>query len=131
MAMSEIYTCCNCGYQVEAWDEGNPYVETTDGRRHYFYHPGSIEDVRPILTAEAGRKLDDSEFKQLVTQRAGNASDHLCVSCGKTTKLDSNKDKLACGKCHGTQVFEIWRCQGKLCPKCGGTFSEGSFNAIS
>lgn len=27
MAMSIIYTCDKCGFEVHAWDDGNPYVQ--------------------------------------------------------------------------------------------------------
>jgi ribosomal protein S27AE len=131
MATSERYTCEKCGYVIEAWDEGNPYIWTKDGRRHYFYHPMSINIVHPILVKEAGRELTGPELEALVAERIGNASDYLCPDCGKSSTLDPTKDRLVCRKCGSTRIFDIWQCQGKPCPKCGGPFSAGRFGAIS
>lgn len=42
MAMS---TCDKCGFEVDAWDDGNPYVQDSKGKRHYFYHPTNEWDI--------------------------------------------------------------------------------------
>jgi|GEM_PF-2829394 len=91
MAMSESYKCQSCGFAIEAWDDGNPYVSTKDGRRHYFYHPGGIEDVHPVLIEEAGRELSAAELEEIVKERVGIAADHLCPDCGSESKLDESR----------------------------------------
>jgi len=45
MAMSIIYSCDKCGFEVDAWDDGNPYVQDSKGKRHYFYHPTNEMDI--------------------------------------------------------------------------------------
>lgn len=64
MAMSLIFTCEQCGFSVEGWDEGNPYIINSKGKRVFFYHPGGedvmekvVEEILgPIYTDEARAK---------------------------------------------------------------------------
>lgn len=39
MASCVTFTCPHWGFHVDAWDEGNRYVEDVRGKRHCFYHP--------------------------------------------------------------------------------------------
>lgn len=131
MALSETYRCEKCGYCVEAWDDGNPYLQLSFGRRHYFYHPEDVQSLRPLLEKEMGGILTREEFELALAERIGNAPDHLCPDCGKTFQLDPSTEQSVCPKCQSQRVFEIWSCQGKPCPKCGGRFLPGEMGAIS
>lgn len=131
MALLETYQCGKCGARVQAWDEGNPYLQLSRGRRHYFYHPGVMDSLLPVLEKDLGRTLTDEEFQRLLSERIGNAPEHLCPDCSETFKLDSSKEPCVCPKCRSQRAFEIWRCEGKPCPKCGGSFLPGEMGGIS
>lgn len=45
MAACFTFTCSHCGFVVDAWDDGNKYVQDVRGVRHYFYHPDHNELV--------------------------------------------------------------------------------------
>ena len=53
MAAQITFRCSKCGFSVESWDDGNPYIEGPDGKRHQFYHPG--EDGQTAQSAATGR----------------------------------------------------------------------------
>ena len=42
MAACTEFTCSHCAFKVEAWDDGNRYLTDSEGKRHFFYHPGYI-----------------------------------------------------------------------------------------
>ena len=45
-----------CGFTAEGWDEGNPYIEFSNGKREYFYHPrGELELMRSWLEVEMAK----------------------------------------------------------------------------
>jgi len=108
MATQLTFTCNKCGFSVDGWDEGNPYIEHPENRREYIYHP---DDDRELCT--------------------GNAPDHICMKCGAISKIDPEKDKIICSKCGSSKVEDTYELTGKPCLKCDGTFSEGEVSAIS
>jgi hypothetical protein len=39
MAQSRFIVCGGCGFEVEAWSDGNPYYRDERGHKRYAYHP--------------------------------------------------------------------------------------------
>lgn len=131
MAMSTIYTCDKCGFKVDAWDDGNPYVEHPKGKRKYFYHPND-EDIpllRPLM--EIPEESSPEEVDALLYYHVGNAPDHLCCSCAEISQVDPEVDKLVCQHCGSDKVIDLMKMAGKKCPKCSGHFDQGSAGAVS
>jgi len=71
------------------------------------------------------------EIEAYLKTHTGNASDHLCLDCGHISRLDENRDKMVCRKCKSPNVYDTFDLAGLKCPKCNGTFSKGTFCAIS
>lgn len=135
MAMSTIYTCDKCGFEVDAWDDGNPYVQDSKGKRHYFYHPeneieimGKLLEPKTLPTSDSEECEESEPFFEIHT---GNAPDHLCRKCGKISKIDPEMDKMICKKCKSDEVTEVTSLAGLKCPKCSGHFDQGSEGGIS
>ena len=135
MAMSIIYTCEACGFEVDAWDDGNPYVQDSKGERHYFYHPENEIDImvkllepKPLPTSNSE---ESEESDPIFETHTGNAPDHLCLKCGKISQIDPEMDKMICKKCKSDEVTELTSLAGKKCPKCSGHFDQGSEGGIS
>jgi len=120
MAMSLRYTCESCGFTVEGWDDGNPYVGYENGDRDYYYHPISESEVFEMIMKKGLNEL-----------RRGNALDHICMNCESITMLDPYHDKMVCRKCKGTELIETYEMGGKSCPKCEGKMDMGKMGAIS
>ena len=135
MAMSIIYTCDKCGFEVDAWDDGNPYVQDSKGKRHYYYHPTNHMDIMEEVLAKMPPHIpssEESEESELIYDtHTGNAPDHLCLKCGKISKIDPEVDKMICKKCQSDEVTELTSLAGKHCPKCSGHFDQGSEGGIS
>ena len=135
MAMSIIYTCDKCGYEVDAWDDGNPYVQDSKGKRHYFYHPENEIDIMGKLLTEKTLPTSNSEeceeSEPVFDTHTGNAPDHLCLKCGKISLIDPEMDKMICKKCKSDEVTELTSLAGVKCPKCSGHFDQGSEGGIS
>ncbi|NLB54388.1 MAG: hypothetical protein GX811_01230 [Lentisphaerae bacterium] len=131
MAAGYMFTCDSCGFSLEAWDEGNPYIEFPKGKRHYFYHPSEMKVIRAVTKSIIGYEPTDEECNDALKKYAGNESDYICRSCRKETKFDPKKDIHACTHCGSTDVDDIFTIAGKRCIKCDGTFLEGEFVAIS
>lgn len=131
MGASCIYTCNSCGFSLEAWDDGNPYIEFPKGKRNHFYHPGEDEVIKRVTRLIVGHAPTSEECDAALRQYAGNETDHICRSCRKETKFDPEKDAHACTRCGSADVEEMCKLAGKKCIKCDGTFSEGQFHAIS
>jgi DNA-directed RNA polymerase subunit RPC12/RpoP len=135
MAMSTIYTCDKCGFEVDAWDDGNPYVQDSKGKRHYFYHPENGIDImgkllEPIPLPTSNSK-ESEESEPVFETHTGNAPDHLCLKCGKISLIDPEMDKMICKKCKSDEVTELTSLAGKKCPKCSGHFDQGREGGIS
>ena len=135
MAMSTIYTCGKCGFKVEAWDDGNPYVQDSKGERHYYFHPTNQMDIMEEVLAKMPPHIPSSEesgeSEPFFGIHTGNAPDHLCLNCGKISLIDPEMDKMICKKCKSDEVTELTSLAGKKCPKCSGHFDQGSEGAIS
>ena len=131
MASSFVFTCDRCGYSIEAWDEGNPYIEFPAGNRHFFYHPGEMEEIRNITRKIIGREPTREDCDSALKQFSGNETDYICRTCQMESRFDPRKDPHACKHCGSSDVVAIFTLTGKKCIKCEGTFSEGKFACIS
>lgn len=110
MAEGLKFSCNSCGYTIEAWSDGNPYVLSESGRKRYVYHPSDE-----------------------LASAVGNDDPHLCLSCGREFKVDSRKPRSTCPKCHSDQIVDTFGLNDKPCPECKvGTFIvDPTFSAIS
>jgi len=132
MAQQLVFACTNCGYSVEAWDEGHPYIEGPDGRRHHFYHPGEHRQLIAIARELLGREPSRDDVDQMLRDHGGNEGDFLCLECRTFSKRNEREATEPCAKCGSTNVVDIWRLPGCTCPKCKkGTFNKGRMGAIS
>jgi hypothetical protein len=85
MAMSLIFTCDQCGFSLEAWDDGNPYILNSKDERVYFYHPGGEEDMEAVVAEILGPIYTDEARAEILATRTGNASDHICLKCASNS----------------------------------------------
>jgi hypothetical protein len=131
MAACYEFTCDRCGFSVEAWDDGNPYIEYPKGKRHHFYHPGEVDQIKEIARKIVGHEPTRQECDDILKKYAGNESDFICRSCLKIDQYDERKDPLVCKHCGGESIERTSDLAGKKCLKCDGIFSEGEFTAIS
>ena len=103
MALCRRLACSDCGFAVEAWDDGNPYFRDERGRKQYAYHPDHEKLARCI----------------------GNDVPHLCLACGKQGKVDSLKPRATCRACKSGPLVPLGEVDGHTCPQCRrGTFVE-------
>jgi hypothetical protein len=131
MAAGYKFTCDTCGFSIEIWDDGNPYIEYPAGERHYFYHPGEESAVREIAARILGHSPTRGECDDVLKRYAGNASDHVCRRCGEVSKIDHQKDLIRCGACGCADVEETFLLGEKTCLKCHGRFSKGECCGVS
>lgn len=131
MAECLKYTCDSCGFSLEAWDEGNPYIEYPAGNRQHFYHPEEDYEIRRIAESILSREPTSEDCERILREYAGNEPDHICYDCQTVFRLDPDKDALVCKQCGSGRNEKIYGISGKKCVKCDGTFSEGEFLAIS
>ncbi|MDF9833609.1 ribosomal protein S27AE [Ereboglobus sp. PH5-5] len=131
MAFSLKFSCGSCGFSISGWDEGNPYVEHPPGKRTYCYHPAREDIMREVAKQALGSSATDEMLDAFINKHSGNAPAHLCLDCGHTTLLDPGRDGMACGKCNSSNLRDTFNLTGAKCPRCGGTFSEGAFDAVS
>lgn len=111
MAQCLRYVCDNCGNDVEAWDEGNPYYIDASGKKQYAYHPDH----------------------GLLEKCIGNDSPHLCLECGEEFMVDSRAPIAKCPRCGSEDIANCYRLAGRRCPKCkAGAFRQDpDFHCIS
>ena len=132
MAECFQFVCSSCGFSVQAWDDGNPYIQFPGLRkRHYFYHPSGEQMVLEIGRKHFGREPNSAEVDQMHREWGGNASEHLCRECGAIRRLDPHKDRIQCSKCKSAHVVDILSISGMRCIRCEGTFLEGTGIAVS
>jgi DNA-directed RNA polymerase subunit RPC12/RpoP len=116
MAAGSQVCCSNCSFNVEAWDDGNPYIVDQSGERQHCYHPAA-EDI--IMEVRAFISVADPDALHKDAGRMGNESDLLCLDCGHSSRLDSDVDTLTCAKCGGKKLRDHMELDGAACPKCG------------
>ena len=118
MASSKLITCGNCNFQIETWDDGNPYVQYPGTRkRHYYYHPAPDLQIDTELLEWQSRMADKIQDGEPIR---GNAPDHICLDCGTKRKLDPDHDKIRCSRkaCRSQRVVRTHELEQHTCPKC-------------
>jgi len=129
--MSIIFTCEKCGFSLEAWDEGNPYIEYPEGERHYFYHPDGEKILKEIASKILGHSPSPAEQEKIEAKYTRNAPDHICRVCGEISRVDPEKDGKVCPSCGSKKIVELFKLGWKKCIECPGKFSKGKIGAIS
>lgn len=132
MAACITFTCQSCSFSVDNWDDGNPYVESPDGKRHYFHHPGEEEQLEKIVGGILGHFPSRDEIKMVLTTSGGNESTYLCTGCLKLSQRDPARDKITCRHCDCGDLIETGSLAGRSCPSCkSGVLDQGEMTAIS
>lgn len=132
MAACTEYSCSHCGFKVEAWDDGNPYLTDTEGKRHFFYHPGGDLEAREFYQQQAGcAAVQEDEYRAFWQERGGNESNLICLHCGRQTRRDPERDSLRCTGCRQQALLVVNELEGRACPKCGKGVFHGEMGAIS
>jgi DNA-directed RNA polymerase subunit RPC12/RpoP len=131
MAMCTDYTCGRCGFRVESWDDGNPYLMNAAGKRHHYYHPGGPSDIMRLYQELTGAPEDWSALETYSHTHGGIEGDYLCQHCGRQTRRDPARDVLRCTGCKRMALLPCEDLEGKPCPKCRQGVFTGQFGAIS
>ena len=132
MAACISFTCQTCGFSVEHWDDGNPYVESPDGKRHHFHHPHGEEQLEKIVGGILGHFPSRDEIEKVLRTSSGNESTYLCTRCIKFSRRDPDRDKIICRHCGCGELVETGKLGGLPCPSCrSGVFDQGEMTAIS
>jgi len=133
MSARFTYTCPNCGFSVDVWDEGHPFIKDDKGKRHYFYHPGEVDVIMSVASGcsfAVGKP--PSEIMTLAASRIGHLQDGICLDCGKAFRALSAEASKRCRACKSGNTVWLMELEGKPCPKCKAAhFSKGVFSAIS
>ena len=110
MAACRRLVCGQCGFSVEAWDEGWPYLNGPTGEKEYYFHPDPRRD-----------------------ECTGNDFPHLCLACGADFRVDSNSSADRCPQCGSADTCNSFELAGQTCPACHkGTFGiDPDFICIS
>jgi len=131
MAKRTTYKCLNCSFKIDNWSDGNPYIATPDGKRHYWHHPGEgyqIQKICELFVENPSQEQIDSIFQKY----AGYESQYICKECLGFSMLDESKDTLKCKACSSPDLMLTKDLDGKECPSCRkGKFDEGTFTGIS
>jgi DNA-directed RNA polymerase subunit RPC12/RpoP len=132
MAARTDFTCSHCGFKVEAWDDGNCYLTDSEGKRHFFYHPGDYGQTREFYQQQTGcAEVREDDYLAFWRERGGNEWDLICMHCGRQTRRDPKRDPMRCTGCGKRKLKDTNRLDGQTCPKCAkGTF-HGEMGAIS
>jgi DNA-directed RNA polymerase subunit RPC12/RpoP len=131
MAMRTTYKCLNCGFKIDNWSDGNPYIATPDGKRHYWHHPGQDSKIREICELFEENPSQD-EIDRIFQKYSGCESQYICKKCLGFSMLDESKDELKCKACGSSDMMLTEELAGKECPSCRkGKFDEGECTGIS
>lgn len=132
MAAGTDFTCSHCGFQIESWDDGNPYLTDHEGKRHFFHHPGDYWQPREFYQQQTGRaEVREEDYLAFCQELGGNESNLICLHCGRLTRRDPGRDSMRCTGCRRHELHDTRELEGMACPKCGkGTF-PGEWGAIS
>lgn len=136
MSACSTFTCSHCGFGIDAWEDGNRYVEDVRGERHFWYHPAHhgpdafvaellSKGIEPAVVAGGGGQ-------EVVRFVGGNESDYLCMNCGEECRRDPWRDPVVCAKCGQRKLRLTMRLLGRRCPRCKeGRFGGGDVVAVS
>ena len=134
MSCMYIHKCPTCGFEIEAWEDGNPYIRDDKGKPRFYYHPGGEEDRIKILEeCRWAECKSPEELEVLLNKKSGVMSEFICMDCCKFFKTDAEKHTPWCRKCGSQNVMNITELAGVRCPKCrmGNFPSTPEFGAIS
>jgi predicted RNA-binding Zn-ribbon protein involved in translation (DUF1610 family) len=110
------FRCNECTYTAQVHEEGNPYLMDWRGQRWYYAPSQPAWQVILEIEYEERRFLSDLECRRLL-QKRGNASEHVCLTCGRITWIDPARDCAECWWC-GASVVQGTLLDGQRCPKC-------------
>lgn len=119
MAAQSIHFCTRCGYTIDAWDDGHPYIEYPPGKRNYYYHPCEPGDLEKIARRFYGRAASQEEIESMWRSHCGNESVFVCRDCRKTSRIDPRRDAVVCASCHSVRVEDVCGLSGKPRLNCG------------
>ena len=133
MASCRRFTCDKCGFSIDAWDDGNPYIKDPEGVYHYFHHPGREFQAFRIVQNIVGHEPTQDEVYYWIREHGGNRSDMICLECGHQFKMDLEREDGKCPECGSDHVVDLNDLEGRRCPKCkAGKFEiDPNFYAIS
>ena len=133
MAYCRRFVCNKCGFFIDAWDDGNPYIKDPDGVYHYFHHPGMEFQAFRIVQEIVGHKPTQDEVDYWIREHGGNRSDVICLECGHKFMTDLKREDGKCPECRSAHVVKLNHLKGQRCPKCkAGKFEiDPNFHAIS
>jgi hypothetical protein len=130
MAACTDFTCNACGFKVESWSDGNPYLTDNSGKRHFFYHPGG-EGESEEFYEQGCLVVTEEGYLAFQKERGGNEQDWICLHCGRQTQRDPQLDPMRCTGCRRSELLDTQELEARTCPKCKkGTF-HGEWGAIS
>ena len=119
MASSCIHRCPACGFRLEAWDDGSPYILDDKGRPRFFHHPCEVEGRNEILAScEWAQGREGADLARLVEARSGVMEDFICLQCARRFKCDSGRKTPKCPRCGSEDVHDQYLLGGVTCPKC-------------
>lgn len=127
MAEGFTYVCTHCKFSLVAWDDGNPYFLSDNGKPQFFYHPSGESQLQEYIEQSEGRYLTGSDLEGFLADRTGNMSDMLCLDCGMEFRVDLDRKEAICNSktCESANVVSFMKLEGKQCPKCKeGVFRE-------
>ncbi len=104
MAEGITFVCDQCGRQIEAWEDGNPYFIDSQGTKRYAYHPNRERD-----------------------RCSGNDVPHICLTCAALFMVDSGGPQGRCNECKSSHIIDTFSLGGQRCPFCKiGAFEPNS-----
>ena len=121
MSMAKLFFCSKCNFEIEVWDDGNPYIIYPLRKRNYFYHPDNVDDFIKQIT---GNNFSVELMNDLKNNFSGNAPNHICLDCGKVRKIDPDKDIMECKTCKSKNIIDTYNLKHKKCPFCNGIINE-------
>ncbi len=131
MATCIRYTCPHCQFSVDGWSDGNRYLTDHEGKRHYFYHPSDITEMRAFAEEQTGGVMKETEYLAFLKERCGNEGDWLCLRCGCQKRRDPKHDPMQCPECGQRKLRSTFNLESRTCPKCGKGIFHGEVGAIS
>jgi hypothetical protein len=132
MAACTKFTCDECGFAVNCWDDGNRYLEWLPGTRNYLYHPGDRSKTEDLMLKIYGRQPTSEEYANAFRLYGGNENEFLCADCATISRIDRKRDPKVCKECNSTSLDDVSELAKAECPKCrSGHFNSGEFNGIS
>ena len=134
MSARYLHRCPSCGFEIEVWDDGSPFILDDDGKRNYFCHPCEYVVIDAVVAKSKWAKgKTPAEIEQELPKHIGRVIDAICLDCGTTSHRNEALKPRPCRKCKSRAIHAVMDLGGKRCPKCKqGSFpAEPEFTAIS